>query len=243
MGMIRGTQAKRAARDAVVLDLGDLQRQGQVLIARAQAQADQILAEAREQRQQIINGADKVGHAQGYERGLGEGREAGLKKAMDEALERNAADIERLVVSWSSAFEEFEASRQRMLLETGEDVLVFAMQIARKVTHRVVEHDPSVVIDQIKAVLPLVIEPTGLRISVHPEDVTMAQQALEPIMTRLNASASANIVEDAELSRGSCVVHSPAGGGMIDASIGTQLDRIAEQIGVQPGSMHAEEAE
>lgn len=229
MAVIRASQASALAGEAIVLDLGDLARQGERIKAQARARAEQIIERAQVQARRIVAGGDERGYAKGLARGLADGAEQGRTEAHDEAIEGERERLDRLLSSWESALEQFERERERMLIEARTDVLELAMRIAERVTRRTARTDPGVVAEQISAVLALVAGETALRIAVCPDDERSAADCLPALLARLDSSTHADVVVDDRLEPGSCVVRS-ASGGRIDASIGTQLDRIAEAL-------------
>ena len=78
MPVIRKEDAQAVSRGAIVLDLGDLHRQGEAIIAQAQQKADEILKSAERQRQRLLEGAAEYGRTEGYAKGLADGHEQGV---------------------------------------------------------------------------------------------------------------------------------------------------------------------
>jgi valyl-tRNA synthetase len=68
-----------------------------------------------------------------------------------------------------------------------------------------------------------------MAVAVHPDDEPLAREALPELATRLAAAAHVEVASDASLERGSCIARTGSGG-MIDASIRTQLGRIVEAL-------------
>jgi flagellar biosynthesis/type III secretory pathway protein FliH len=229
VAMIRRADQNEAARDAMVLDLGDLFRQGEAIKAAAKDQAAAILAAAKAERARLIAGAVAEGRAQGLAKGLEEGRAKGQADGVAQAVAAQREALEAVEKAWLAALESFSAARDQMLMEARKDVLQLALLIARRVTHRAIEVDESVVEDQLAATLALVSRPTRLVITVSPDDLERARGALPVLLERFGNAAHATVTGDASLARGSCVARAEAGG-EIDASIGTQLDRIAAAL-------------
>jgi flagellar biosynthesis/type III secretory pathway protein FliH len=229
VALIRQANAKSMARDAIVLNLGDLVAQGELLKARARAEADQIVAAANAERDRLLKGAAeegrKTGHAQGLEEGLRQGRDAGRAEAVKSQHEALA----RVQDAWVSALGSFDADRDRMLPEARHDIVRLAALVAEMVTKRTVELEPARVADQVAAVLALVTRPSRLAVAVHPDDEPVVREALPGLAARFESANHAELVADASLSRGSCVVRN-ATGGEIDASIETQLRRIVDTL-------------
>ncbi|MFT3686208.1 MAG: FliH/SctL family protein [Phycisphaerales bacterium] len=230
MALLRSADAAVMTRDAIVLDLGDLRRQGVRLIDMARQEAVRIEQEAQADRAQIIAGADKVGHDQGFARGLEEGRAAGKEQGTAQALAAVGADLQRLSAGWAAALDGFIQTRDRYVAEAQQDVVRLAALIATKVCKRQVELDPGVVAAQMAEVLALVLRPTRLLVTCHPDDRAILTRALPGLASRATQNVQVELVDDPTLTRGSCVARMAEGGGVIDASLDTQLQRIVDAL-------------
>lgn len=241
MALIRQANAREIARDAVVLDLGDLARQGEHLRLVARREAERILSEARAERDRLIATAA----AEGREQGLKEGREQGIREGTtagrEAALTEARARLAQLEKSFGDLLGAFEGVRQGLLLEARKDVLAFAVLAAEKITKRQVLLDRAIATEQVGAILALLAKPTKLRIGVSAEDEAMVKAALPELTRRFGASEDIELIVDASLSRGSVVARTP-GGGRLDATIETQLARMVEAAmpGAGTGAVEAE---
>ena len=68
MAVIKSRQSDPLMHDAVVLDLGDLNRQAAEIIERAEAEASVIVADAREEAARLVGEASGRGHEEGLTR-------------------------------------------------------------------------------------------------------------------------------------------------------------------------------
>lgn len=225
MALIRQSDARTQARDAIVLDLGDLMHQGDQIKSAAKARGAQIVAEATAERQRIVAGAAEEGRdlglRQGHQEGLAQGQAEGRESALLELRQR----LDAVEKAWVSALSEFESRRTQMLREARADVLGLAAMVAKKVTKRAVLIQEEAVVDQLAAVLSLLARPTRLRVAVNPDDEPLLRSALPAMMSRFAGAEHVELTADPAVSRGSCIARTGAGG-RIDASIETQLDRI-----------------
>ncbi len=233
--MIRQANAATMAREAIVLDLGDIMRQGEQLKARSRESADRIVEDAKRERDRLLANASEEGRLKGYEQGVSEGRIAGQKEGRAEALQEFRDRLAKLDAAWSAALVGFERDRDRMLLEASQDVLKLAVRIGELVTKRSIQVHPEAVADQLAAVLARVAKSTSLTIRIHPEDRTLVQEALVTLVRAADSATHVELVDDASLGRAS-VVANTAGGGEVDASIKTQLERIARDLLPGPNS-------
>lgn len=224
MPMIRRADAASLTREAVVLDLGDLARQGRALTERAQQEADRIIEEAKAERERLIAGASEEGHAEGLARGQAEGHAEGLERGRTEAIAAEAEALQELQASWTSAFERFEAMRSALRAEAERGVLALAVRLGERVAKRAIELDGEAATRQLLEAIELTMQPSRVRVRVSPGDAEAIRGALPGIADRLAESANAVVVEDESLSHGSVVVE--ADESEIDGTIETQLARI-----------------
>jgi flagellar assembly protein FliH len=237
MALIRNSNAASIARDAIVLDLGDLREQGERLVRSARAEAERIVAEARAERLRIIQGADEQGRAEGYGKGLEEGRAEGREQAAEAALVEHRERLSKLEQSWTAALGEFASRREDLVQGALRDVVRLAVTIAERVTKRTIELNPALVESQLAAVLAVVVRPTELVVRINPDDRAVLTAALPVLMASMPAIRHVELVDDPGVERGGCVASTradassgDAGGGEIDARISTQLSRLVETL-------------
>ncbi|MEM6459846.1 MAG: FliH/SctL family protein [Planctomycetota bacterium] len=228
MPIVKQTNAKPLIREAVVLDLGDLGRQAARLREAAEAKARAILEDARAEAARITAGAEKVGYEKGHAEGLVEGTEAGRAAGHAEALAAGAERVEQTTAAFDEVAAAWAEHRAAMHREAREAVLRFAVKFAQRVTHRVVEVDPAVAADQVASALSSVLEPTDVRLKVHPDDRASVAEVLPDLLAGLNHLRDVELVDDAEVGRGGCVLC--LRGGEVDASIDTQVRRLTELL-------------
>ncbi len=229
MPVLKRQHAERYTKDAVVLDLADITKQGEAIRRAASQEADRIVAEARAERERLLSDAREVGRHEGLEAGRTEGWQAGRAEGETAARAEHADELLRLQASWANALAEFLSQREHLLVTCKRDVLQLALSIARRVTHRTIECNEDIVCDQIEAALRLIGAPTTAVIAVHPGELGLAREVLPDLTARIEGVSHAELIADETLGPGSCVIRT-AEGGSIDASVQTQLDRIAELI-------------
>ena len=213
-------------------DLGQLRSQADQIIAAARAEAGLILEAARAEAQTLIGEATPRGFAEGREQGLTEGRAEGEQSGRDEMIRQYTAQLETLAASWTATMAELESGRQDMLHGAREDIVQLALVIGGRIARRVIELDPAVVQDQVAEVLALVTQPSAVTLCIHPGDRKLVESVLPALCEKLGRSDHVDLRDDPEVERGGCVVRT--GKGRIDATVGTQIDRIAKTL--LPGS-------
>lgn len=213
-------------RDAVVLDLGDLGRQAAKLRAAAEAKAQRILADARAEAQRILSGAEQQGFEKGHAEGLAKGVEEGRAKGHADALAAGGESVSQTTAAFNAVAQQWQEQRTAMDRDARQQVLEFALRFARKLTHRVIEVDPKVVVDQVAAALDRVLEPTDVAIRIHPDDRPTLKEVLPDLLAGLSHLQNVAVVDDPAVGRGGCVLG--LNGGEVDATIETQTRRIVE---------------
>lgn len=229
MPVLRMGDVERESRGAIVLDLGDLTRQGDELRARARRDAAGILEQAAKERAALLAGAREEGYAAGLAAGLAEGRAKGHAEGLAAALAERKPGLEALERSWHAALGAFVADRERLVQDAKADLVRLALAIATRVTRRTYEHDTATVGALLESALAAVTKPTRLVVRVCPRDEAEAREALPALMAGLARVEHVEVRGDDALAPGSCIV-ATGEGGEVDASIGVQLDRIARAL-------------
>lgn len=229
MALIKQAHLGDAIRSAIVLDLGDLMRQGEMLKGAARAEADRIVAQGREERQRLIEGAQAEGRRAGYVQGFDEGRAAGVAEGRESTIAERRETLASLEQAWSAALADFELRREELLTAARTDLLRLAVRAAELVTRRAIELRGGAAEAQLATVLDLLAAPTKLVLRVCPGDEQAFREALPELASRLESASHVQIVPDPLLGPGSCIAATP-GGGEIDASVETQLRRIVAAV-------------
>ncbi len=228
MALIKNALSETMAREAIVLNLSDIRRQGEELRERARAEAAKIVEDGKAERKRLIADAAAEGKKQGLEEGREQGRREGFEGGAAEAREQVAAALGTIEAAWTRAIEEFERARDDMLIEARTDVVRLATAIGARVTRRIVEVDPAAVLGPLESALSIVTRGSRLVVAVNPDDRADVERALPDLAARLASSAHAEVSPDPSLPRGSCVVRT--GKGEIDASVETQIERIVAEL-------------
>lgn len=228
MPLIKENKAATIKHDAIVLDLGDLRRQGEALRQAARDEADRILAAARDEATRLTSEAEQVGRQQGFEAGHAEGLEQGREEGRAEALAQRSEQLEQLQGAWVNAGQQWDEQRRGMVLDARQSLLSLALSVAEKIVKRVPQVDPSIVVDQISEAIEYVVRPGDVSVRIHPEDRSLVEQALPQFVQTCTVAEHINLIEDASISRGGCVVASQRG--RIDATLDTQLGRIVDAL-------------
>ncbi len=240
MALIRRADADSIARDAMVVDLGDLMRQGERIRERAKAEAEQIVAAAKAEREKILLGAREQGHGEGFAKGRADGQAKGRDEALAQSIAERKAQFAAIEKNWTQALQQFAAQRDAMLQEARREVITLALEIARRVVRHEVEVDRALAERQLAGVLELLAFPTRLVVRINPRDRAVLERALPALLAKFPLAQHAELVEDAAVEPGGCLART-AGGGWIDARVQTMIDRVCEAVAPRMADFPASE--
>jgi flagellar assembly protein FliH len=230
VALVKQSLAANIAKDALVLDLGDLQRQGYAIVEAARRQAAQVVQEAHATRAKLISDAQEVGFQQGLAKGHAEGMIKGEALGITQSIAANKIVLDQLAAGWSSALKQYDIDRAQMHAQAQRDVIALAALIASRVVKRTVQLNPDLVKDQVEQVLAMVLRHTRITLAVNSEDQPIVQAALPTILATVATCREVDLTADDSLARGSCVARLADSGALIDASIDTQLERIIQAL-------------
>lgn len=225
MALIKGGLTSGQAEGAIVLDLGDLERQGEAIIADAQRRAERIIADAHAQAE--VEGAEMRAAAavEGRAAGEEEGREAGEVEGRAAVIAEWTPRLEQLSAALERATGIWESRMEADLAAAGSDATQLALAVAERIVQRTIDADPAAVVDQVRAALELLIAPRSVEVRLHPDELETVRAAIPQLEERTAAASRMQLITDENVDRGGCIVRS--GEGVIDARIGRQLDRVA----------------
>ena len=229
MGIIKRADLESYTRNAVPMDLGDLQRRGDAVVSAAQEEAAKILRNAHEEHKRLANDASDAGKVDGFKEGHAKGLEEGTVLGIEQARKDQGSEIEAMLGQWTKALSQWEHDRSELMITARTEVIELAAHIASRVIKRVIDLDPEVVVDQLDSILESLVTPTDIRVSVHPGDLELLKRVMPAMVEQCAACNHADLVEDKDLAPGSCVV-ATKGGGIVDASISRQFDRVVAAL-------------
>jgi flagellar assembly protein FliH len=161
-----------------------------------------------------IDAIERDAFAKGYAQGERAGNEAAVARA-DAMLRRLAQTIEEL-----------QALRSEVIHRTERQVVELALAIARKVIHRETTIDTDLLMAMARVALDRLADTTTASIRLHPDDhaavIGRSQSGVGA------AGHAVEVVADASVRRGGCVVRSDVGA--IDIGVSAQLDELTRAL-------------
>ncbi len=208
--------------------MADIERQAAAILLRARQQADQILAQAKAEAETIKEKARAEGVAEGSLAGNAQGHAEGLKAGRAEAIRQMTQSLTAAVTTLNAAAAGIDASRRELEATAVHDVLELALLLADRIAKRRGQIDRSVVLENVKEAVRLVVGATAVRIAINPSDHATLEETLPAIRLQLPKLQHIELVSDETMSPGGCRVFTS--GGEIDATLETQLARIAADL-------------
>lgn len=225
MGVIKATNVSAAG---ALFSMKDIEQQARMILAKACAEADQVLAEARRTADAMRAGAAGEGKAIGMAQGQKEGREQALAAAKTQALTEQRAKLTESITAFAEAAKRVDAQVRNVEQTAHGEVVKLALAIARRVTRCVAVDNVSITEANIREAVRLATSKASIRIAIHPGQRVALTGLLPQLKMQWPAIQHAELIEDATLTPGGCKVFTL--GGEIDADLERQLDRIEAEL-------------
>lgn len=214
----------KAAHAETTYNFLDLRQRCEQYAADIREQCKSWIVDARAECDAIRDAAYKEGRQAGLKDGLADAAAQVDKRSEATSAQKTQTALASATPAVQQAAVELEEERQRWLATWERAAVELAIAIAGRLTTRMIEADPSVLVDRTRAALELVGGSKEAVLHMHPDDVA----ALGDLATSMTSGSPVEVVQDARVERGGCVLSSQAG--EVDGQLATQLDRIAEEL-------------
>ncbi len=225
MALIRQADAFEATKNSVSFSLADVAEQARSITDRATDEAARIVADARAERDRIMEGASETGYEEGLQRGKAEGLEIGRAEGEERGRADTAAFVAEVAQNWTEAAERINTAFDGLLDSARAELMLLSLDIARRVTKLAIDADTNAAVEQLNAALALLLDRSRIAVTVNPADRDALAAAIPAIEAAFGKDGVLSLKTDDALAPGSVVVATPDGA--VDASIDTQLDAIA----------------
>ena len=177
--------------------LAAARRQGAALVEVAREQAEEIAARARED---------------GYRTGYVEGKAQAQREVAD------------LLAFAEAAVREVSDTRSRLLDENETALVELAIQTAEKILQATLQAEPQRVTDVLRGALRKVYVRDRLQVICNPDDLALIEGSDDALRAQVGTLKGLELIGERRVQRGGVIVRTP--GGDVDATIGSQLDRL-----------------
>jgi flagellar assembly protein FliH len=163
-----------------------------------------------------IEAIEIAAHAEGYQRGLGEGLAEGRRLGA-QAVRDEAQRLQQLVAHLSQPLAELDAEVERTLI-------ALTIEVARRLVDEHLQLDPELTAAAVRsAVASLSPPPREVRVHLHPDDATLLQDLPAPADV-----VSWRVLADSKLRRGD--VRLETENAMVDALLDTRQAGVARAL-------------
>jgi len=219
---------ERMVRGSFHLD--DVLDEARRSVADARQEADALLQSARCEAENLRREAREEGYREGFAQGRSEGEQAGRREVFEAARQQFADQQQSLTAAWTAALEQIDAHRAEWLATARHDLIELAMAIAGRIVHCVGQRERAAVEANLDEAIRLTGRRSEVTVQVNPADAVAARAFAEEAVHRQETLENVRVQECEDLAPGGCRV--VWGDGSVDASIDTQLERIANVLGV-----------
>jgi flagellar assembly protein FliH len=174
--------------------------------------ADDVMAAARAEADDLRHTARQQGYEEGYQ--------AGIAAAREELAPAAAALGQTLVEAQQLRAEAADQAEAR--------AVELSLRLAEKVLAGTIEAQPERVVDVVRGALRCLVDRERVTVHVNSLDLELVREAIEPLSSTLGGIDHFEVQEDRRVSRGSALVRSAAG--EVDATIETKLERARELL-------------
>jgi flagellar assembly protein FliH len=180
------------------------------------AQAEEILAGARAE-------ADEI-RRQAYEHGLQEGRQEGQRTGREEAL----AHLEPAATALRAATLQLQDTIATLAEQTEGAAIELGLRIAEQALGASLQVSPELVLDVTKGALRRLVERGRVLVLVNPDDLDLVRGGIGAIVGELGGIDHCEVQAERRVARGGAIVQTEEG--EVDATLATKLARAREAI-------------
>lgn len=202
---------------SIAFNLNDVSSKAQSDLNNVKLKAADIIKQAQEEAKKIRQKAEADGLQAAEQR---------ARQTLKTEVDQQAAT---LLPALRTLVQELTTSRQAWLAQWEQMGLQVAIAIAEKIVRREIVSTPEISTTLLRESLQLASGCGEIHVRLNPQDLSSMQSGETMLCDELKKLAPAQIIADASVSRGGCLVETKFG--QIDNRIETQLARIAEELG------------
>lgn len=220
-----------SARDLnarVAFNFEDLREQAAAQLVQARQEAERIVDEARREADGLRAKAIADGKALGLKEGMQNAQQLIDQHSKTVVDQRLAEHLKSTLPAVALVADGLQGERDAWLLRWEESALQLSIAIAEKLLHTQLNRQPQLAQGMIRQALQLAVGQTELIVRFHPADLERLGSHAAELVRSLTNCAQPQLVPDAALNPGDCVVETR--NGEIDARLDTMLQRIVDEL-------------
>jgi len=162
------------------------------------------------------------GREEGRDEGREEGREEGLKEGLKTGEEYAAARIEEMTGRYTDTLAEIAVFKDTLRAEAEEEIVRLALAVAKKIVHREINADPTIIHTLVRVALERVSGKSAVVVRLSTPDYEYMTRKREDLS--LITGREIHFESDSAISQGSCVIQTETGD--VDARIEEEFNEI-----------------
>ncbi len=178
----------------------------------ADLNVQKIIKDAEDKAEYEYKVSQNRGYQDGYQEGIEQGKEEIIEKAKN------------IFMRAQSIIEEAVEIKLKSIEENEKELIVLAIEIAKKIIRQEVLVNPEIVRNNLYEAVKKVPVSRKLKIILNWEDLEYVKNIKDTIISEMHGVDKVEIVEDKNMEKGGCVLETSMG--TIDASINAQLEKI-----------------
>jgi len=167
-------------------------------------------------------------------------KEAYEKGKKDQAAQQDA-HFQEVLQTFAQACQKIDSQRKVLLLRSREESINLIIAFTQKILNQELTTPRNVIAATLEAVLKQIVESEEFYITLHPDDLTLAEEKAPEIIASIRGLERIGFKTDKNLTRGGCLLESTDFS--IDATIETQMERAREFLEEQSDSIPTPEME
>lgn len=212
----------------IAFNFDDLQARCQEQLNAARSEAARILAEAQAAAAELRLKSTQEGREAGRREGLQESARRIEEQAEAIAEARVAERLGQALPAWEQLVRSLAEEKDRWLGEWESTAVSLCVGIAGRIVRRELAAHPERARELMARALELAAGSPQVTVRLHPDDLALLGPQGSEVVRTLSACSEAALVGDATIERGGCLIETRHG--KIDATLETQLQRIADEL-------------
>ena len=228
MTLQKAKEFNRYDETKVVFNFNDIAAEADALLAAAGQEAQELIAQARQEATAIRQETQKQGHQEGFEQGIKEGEKKGYDQALQKGREEFAVMSQETMTSLQAILNEFDQVKHDIICRAEQDTVVLAVEIAQKVIKKASLLSDDLATENVKSALSFVAKSSDLLVKVNGRDVDHLKKLTHQESDVFGRFQAIRFQADESIEPGGCVVVTE--NGKVDAQLDVQMDRIAQEL-------------
>lgn len=231
--ILKSNDARNLLRH-VAFNYEDLKQRCDDYVQHIREQTAEMIRKAHAEAEQVRQTAYSEAHAAGRAEGMQEAEAEIQRRAEELAEQKAAAKLNSLAPALEQAATALGEERDRWLAQWEATAVRVSLAIAEKLLRRQLDLHPEFAREMIAEALQLAAGSPRVELRLHPQDTELLGSRAAEVVRHLAACGHADVVPDASVSRGGCVINTQHG--TIDARVETMLERVAAELMDTPTS-------